>query len=195
MTLPIKITVIRRRLGILRREYLSGICARRNYGGSTLALVDRNTGSLDIVHRLANRFESRVGGAVCRQRAHGSLRSINLTAIRRQCNRGRCTRKSVEKDLKIPSNMVSPAVRENGGPGGFAHAARNIGPILKIAHDMESLCRRPGSSNSPSDGPHLRRGQSPQQDQSRWLVPSNLRGVRHGWLALAKDLGIEVPKG
>jgi alpha-galactosidase len=29
---------------------------------------------------------------------------------------------------------------ENGGPGGFAHAARNIGPVLEIVHDMEQAC-------------------------------------------------------
>ena len=29
---------------------------------------------------------------------------------------------------------------ENGGPGGFAHAARNIPHILDIARDMERLC-------------------------------------------------------
>ena len=27
---------------------------------------------------------------------------------------------------------------ENGGPGGFAHAARNVNTILQIAHDMET---------------------------------------------------------
>ena len=29
---------------------------------------------------------------------------------------------------------------ENGGPGGFAHALRNIGPVLEIAHTMEQAC-------------------------------------------------------
>ncbi|MEM7346420.1 MAG: hypothetical protein AAF485_19440, partial [Chloroflexota bacterium] len=29
---------------------------------------------------------------------------------------------------------------ENGGPGGFTHAARNIGPVLEIVRDMERLC-------------------------------------------------------
>jgi alpha-galactosidase len=29
---------------------------------------------------------------------------------------------------------------ENGGPGGFAHAARNIGPVLDIVRDMELAC-------------------------------------------------------
>jgi len=29
---------------------------------------------------------------------------------------------------------------ENGGPGGFIHAARNIGPVLDIVHHMELVC-------------------------------------------------------
>ena len=29
---------------------------------------------------------------------------------------------------------------ENGGPGGFAHAARNIGPVMEIARDIEQAC-------------------------------------------------------
>ena len=29
---------------------------------------------------------------------------------------------------------------ENGGPGGFIHAARNIGPVLDIVHHMEKVC-------------------------------------------------------
>ena len=45
------------------------------------------------------------------------------------------------KDFEIPLKYgVRQPYAENGGPGGFAHAARNIGPILQIAHDMEQAC-------------------------------------------------------
>ena len=44
-------------------------------------------------------------------------------------------------DWEIPlRHGVRQPYAENGGPGGFAHAARNIGPVLKIAHDMEAAC-------------------------------------------------------
>jgi alpha-galactosidase len=44
-------------------------------------------------------------------------------------------------DWEIPlRHGVRQPYAENGGPGGFAHAARNIGPVLKIAHDMEKAC-------------------------------------------------------
>ena len=46
-----------------------------------------------------------------------------------------------ESDFRIPLKYdVRQPYAENSGPGGFAHAARNIMPILEIAWDMESLC-------------------------------------------------------
>jgi alpha-galactosidase len=44
-------------------------------------------------------------------------------------------------DYEIPLKYgVRQPYAENGGPGGFIHAARNIGPVLEIAHDMERAC-------------------------------------------------------
>ena len=46
-----------------------------------------------------------------------------------------------ESDYQIPLKYgVRQPYAENSGPGGFAHAARNIMPILEIAWDMETLC-------------------------------------------------------
>ena len=46
-----------------------------------------------------------------------------------------------EKDFQITlKHGLRQPYAENGGPGGFAHAARNIIPVLDIAHDMEELC-------------------------------------------------------
>jgi alpha-galactosidase len=42
-------------------------------------------------------------------------------------------------DITLKYGVRQPYA-ENGGPGGFAHAARNILPILDIAHDMEQAC-------------------------------------------------------
>jgi alpha-galactosidase len=47
----------------------------------------------------------------------------------------------VAHGLEIPLRYgVRQTYAENGGLGGFAHAARNIRPVLEIAHDMERLC-------------------------------------------------------
>jgi len=39
----------------------------------------------------------------------------------------------------LPLGIRQPYA-ENGGPGGFAHAARNVNTILKIVRDMEEEC-------------------------------------------------------
>jgi alpha-galactosidase len=45
----------------------------------------------------------------------------------------------MDYDITLKYGVRQPYA-ENGGPGGFAHAARNIGPVLEIAHDMEAAC-------------------------------------------------------
>lgn len=46
-----------------------------------------------------------------------------------------------EKDWQIPlKHGVRQPYAENGGPGAFAHTARNLPLIMDIARDMESLC-------------------------------------------------------
>lgn len=46
-----------------------------------------------------------------------------------------------ESDYRIPLKYgVRQPYAENSGPGGFAHAARNIIPIMDIVMDMETLC-------------------------------------------------------
>ena len=46
-----------------------------------------------------------------------------------------------KSDWEIPLKYgVRQPYAENGGPGGFAHAARNIQPIMQIVRDMEQIC-------------------------------------------------------
>src|SRR5512138_848429 len=56
MPLPTKITVIGAGSAIFGENTLSAILRSKKLRGSTLALVDKNAGSLDIVQRLANRL-------------------------------------------------------------------------------------------------------------------------------------------
>src|SRR5512138_433231 len=56
MTLPTKITVIGAGSTIFGENTLSAILRSKKLHGSTLALVDKNGGSLDIVQRLAERL-------------------------------------------------------------------------------------------------------------------------------------------
>ena len=109
--------------------------------GSTLALVDRNASSLDIVRRLADRL-NRDWDAGLTITAHTHHRdaldgaSFVVNAIEVGPREGLW-----KSDFEIPLKYgVRQPYAENGGPGGFAHAARNVGPILEIVRDMEQAC-------------------------------------------------------
>jgi len=141
MTLPTKIAVIGAGSASFGENTLSAIMGSKKLRGSTLALVDRNAESLDIVHRLANRL-NRDWDAGFTIEAHTNhqdgLSNSNfvVNAIEVGAREGLW-----QKDYEIPLKYgVRQPYAENGGPGGFAHAARNIGPIMQIARDMETLC-------------------------------------------------------
>ncbi len=109
--------------------------------GCQLALVDRNPQALEGVARLAERlnqeWDAHIEIRTCSHHAealpgaHFVVQAIEV-APREQLWRS---------DFEIPLRFgVRQPYAENGGPGGFIHAARNIGPVLEIAHDMERLC-------------------------------------------------------
>jgi alpha-galactosidase len=85
---------------------------------------------------------------------------------------------------------------ENGGPGGFAHAARNIGPIMHIAHHMEESCPEAWLVNFTN--PMIRICDAVNR-HSRIKAVGLCHQIYIGYVmvgvALAKDLGLEVPEG
>ncbi len=109
--------------------------------GSHLALVDRNKAHLEIMHQLMA-WLNEVWEAEMTLSAHtdhkdalpGAAYVINAIEVG--------PREGLwESDYRIPlKHGVRQPYAENGGPGGFAHAARNISPILAILRDMEALC-------------------------------------------------------
>ena len=109
--------------------------------GSELVLVDRHAEHLEIMRQLVEWlnevWESRM--TISAYTSHrpalpGASYVINATEVG--------PREGLwESDWQIPMKYgVRQPYAENGGPGGFAHAARNIMPILEIAWDMEKLC-------------------------------------------------------
>jgi alpha-galactosidase len=109
--------------------------------GSELVLVDRNAEHLEIMRQLVE-WLNEVWDSQMIITAHtshkpalpGASYVINATEVG--------PREGLwESDWQIPMKYgVRQPYAENGGPGGFAHAARNIMPILQIAWDMEDLC-------------------------------------------------------
>jgi alpha-galactosidase len=197
MSLPTKITVIGAGSASFGENTLSAIVRSKKLRGSTLALVDRNADSLGIVHRLANRL-NREWDAQFKITAHtdhgealaGSQFVVNAIEVGARENLWK-------QDFEIPIKYgVRQPYAENGGPGGFAHAARNIGPIMKIAHDMESLCPEAWFVNFTN--PMIRICDAVNR-HSRIKAVGLCHQIYAGYsmvgVALARDLGIEVPEG
>src|SRR5512145_882484 len=196
MTLPTKITVIGAGSAIFGENTLSAIMRSKKLRGSTLALVDKNADSLDIVQRLANRL-NREWDAQFTISAHtdhcealpGSKFVVNAIEVGARENLW-------QKDFEIPLKYgVRQPYAENGGPGGFAHAARNIAPIMHIAHHMEEAC--PDAWFVNFTNPMVRICDAVNR-HSKIKAVGLCHQVYAGYVmvgvALAKDLGIEVPE-
>jgi len=197
MTLPTKITVIGAGSASFGENTLSAIMHSKKLKGSTLALVDRNAQSLDIVHRLANRL-NREWDSNFTITAHtnhqdalsGSQFVVNAIEVGARENLW-------QQDFEIPIKYgVRQPYAENGGPGGFAHAARNIGPIMQITRAMEQAC--PDAWFINFTNPMVRICDAVNRHskiKAVGLCHQIYAGYTMVGVALANDLGIEVPDG
>jgi len=109
--------------------------------GSEIALVDINEESLDLTASLAEWLNRSwdCGKTIKSHSSHkDALANADyvVSAIEVQ-PRERLWQQDFELTLKY--GLRQP-YGENGGPGGFAHAARNVNAVLNIARDMEQLC-------------------------------------------------------
>jgi alpha-galactosidase len=197
MTLPTKITVIGAGSASFGENTLSAIVRSKKLKGSTLALVDRNPQTLDIVQRLANRLnrEWEANFTITAHTNHqdalsGSQFVVNAIEVGARENLW-------QQDFEIPIQYgVRQPYAENGGPGGFAHAARNIGPIMQIARDMEQACPEAWFVNFTN--PMVRICDAVNRHskiKAVGLCHQIYAGYTMVGVALAKDLGIEVPEG
>jgi alpha-galactosidase len=114
--------------------------AREELKGSTIALVDVNPASLQLMTRVAQRLNAATGEPFVIQATTdrcqalpGAQFVVTSIAVRRN-ERWRL-------DFQIPlKHGVKHVLGENGGPGGVFHAMRNIPIMLDICRDIERLC-------------------------------------------------------
>ena len=196
MSLPTKITVIGAGSASFGENTLSAIMRSQKLKGSMLALVDRNAETLNIVQRLANRL-NREWNSQFTITAHTNHQDalpdsqfvVNAIEVGARENLWR-------RDFEIPLQYgVRQPYAENGGPGGFAHAARNIGPIMQIARDMEQAC--PEACFVNFTNPMIRICDAVNRHskiKAVGLCHQIYAGYTMVGVALAKDLGIEVPE-
>ena len=135
------ITVIGAGSASFGENTLSAILRSQKLQGCTLRLVDRNIQSLDIVKRLADRLnkEWKSGFTITAHVHHkDALKDTNFVVSAIEVGPREELWKS---DFEIPLKYgVRQPYAENGGPGGFIHAARNVMPVLEIVRDMEQAC-------------------------------------------------------
>ena len=192
-----KITVIGAGSASFGLNTLGSLLKSARLRGSEIALVDHNPENLQRMLRFAQRVNRQWDAgmtltAAQERRAalpgsHFVISAIEVPpreALWRQ-------------DWEIPLKYgVRQPYGENGGPGGFAHTARNIGPLLQIAGDMEQDC--PDAWYINFSNPMVR-----ICDAIRRYSKIKVVGLCHqikaaygmaGYL-MAGELGIDVPPG
>jgi alpha-galactosidase len=198
MSLPTKIVVIGAGSASFGENTLAALMRSRKLRGSALALVDHNLESLDIVNRLAQRL-NREWDCGINITAHAHHRDaidestkFVVSAIEVGAREGLWRR-----DFEIPLKYgVRQPYAENGGPGGFAHAARNIGPVMEIIRDMEQVC--PDAWFVNYTNPMIRICDAVNRHskiKAVGLCHQIFIGYTMVGVALSKELGIEVPEG
>jgi alpha-galactosidase len=109
--------------------------------GSELALVDIDADGLRTMHKLADKMNQAwdAGMTITSSTERNELLpGADFVIVSIQVG----PRETVwEMDWQIPlRHGVRQPYAENGGPGAFAHTARNLPVMLDIARDMERLC-------------------------------------------------------
>jgi alpha-galactosidase len=198
MPLPTKIVVIGAGSASFGENTLSALMRSKKLQGSSIALVDSNPDTLDIVKRLAERLNREWDSRITITAHTHHKDALNgdtgfvVTAIEVGAREGLW-----RKDYEIPLKFgVRQPYAENGGPGGFAHAARNISPILEIARDMEKVCPNAWLINYTN--PMIRICDAVNRHskiKAVGLCHQIYIGYTMVGIALAKDLGIKVPEG
>ena len=176
---------------------LAALLASHKLRGSHMALVDRNAETLALVSKLAERL-NREWAANMTITAHTHHQeALSGAAFVVQSIEVPPREKLWQSDYEIPLKYgVRQPYAENGGPGGFAHAARNIGPLMEIVADMEQAC--PDAWLINYSNPMIR-----ICDAIARYSTINVVGLCHqihvGYgmvgYTLADELGVDVPDG
>jgi alpha-galactosidase len=195
--LPTKIVVIGAGSASFGLNTLAALMGSERLRGSRLALVDRNAEMLAVVGRLAERLNrewdaqmtitTHTHHAEALDEAEFVVNSIEVPP----------REKLWRSDYEIPLKYgVRQPYAENGGPGGFAHAARNIGPIMEIVRDMEQVCPDAWFINYTNPMMRICDAVARYSDiQVVGLCHQIYAGYGMIGLVLADVLDIEVPEG
>ncbi len=195
--LPTKIVVIGAGSASFGLNTLAALMRSQRLRGSHLALVDRNAATLALVERLAGRLNQEWGAemSVTAHTHHTeALEGADFVVLSIEAPPREALWRS---DFEIPRKYgVRQPYAENGGPGGFAHTARNIAPLMEIVGDMERICPQAWLVNYTNP---MTRICDAVARYSKIKVIGLCHQINAGYamvgMALADDLGIQVPPG
>lgn len=194
---PTKIVVVGAGSANFGLNALATIVRSERLHGSTLALVDINAHGLELVTHLAQRLnrewnadltiESSTDLSVLLDGAEFVIVSIEVPP----------REKLWRLDWEIPlRHGVRQPYGENGGPGGFAHTARNVPPIMRIVRQMEAHCPDAWLIMFSNPLPRLCRAITRYSTiKTVGLCHQLLRAYTMAGWALSDVLNIEVPAG
>lgn len=136
-----KIVVIGAGSAIFGLGALSTMMQYPGLRGAHLGLCDINAEGLETMHQLADKMNAAWGQQMTIQASTNRrdlLKDADFVVVSIQVGQ----RETVwESDWQVPlRHGVRQPYAENGGPGSFAHMARNLPLIIDIARDMEDLC-------------------------------------------------------
>jgi alpha-galactosidase len=195
--LPTKIVIVGAGSAIFGLNTLAALMNSQRLRGSRLALVDQNGEALASIARLAHRLneEWKVQMTISSHTHHDE--ALEGAAFVVSAIEAPPREKLWQLDYEIPLKYgVRQPYAENGGPGGFAHAARNIGPVMKIVRAMEQLCPTAWFINFTN--PMIRICDAITR-YSQIKVVGLCHQIHAGYgivgYVLADELGIEVPVG
>ena len=137
---PTKIVIIGAGSADFGPGVIADVLTNPEMKGSTLALVDIDAEGLRLMAALAERMNEEWGSGVTMESAvdrKEALRGAEFVIVTLEVEREKRWRMDYEIPLK---HGLRQPLAENGGPGAFAHAARNIPPVLGICEDMRALC-------------------------------------------------------
>ena len=138
---PPKVVYIGAGSAVFGLKALSSILRSQRLQGVDLHLVDINEPNLDVMSKLAevmNREWAAEAQITATMDRRAALPGADFVIVSVQVG----PRETVwEQDWRIPlKHGVRQPYAENGGPGSFAHTARNLPLLIDIARDMEELC-------------------------------------------------------
>ncbi|WP_438316430.1 hypothetical protein ACP6EK_00615 [Candidatus Caldatribacterium sp. SIUC1] len=189
-----KITVIGAGSAVFGPPTIVGILKNPNLRGVELFLHDINAQGLEKIHALAENLnanlsaEARIRSSTNREEA---LDGADFVILSVAVDRETCWKLDREIALKYGINHYA----ENGGPGSFAHTARNLSVIMPILRDMEKYCPNAWLLNFTNPVPKICTAAA---RYTKIKTIGICHQIQFGYFILAglfaEELGLKIPK-